>query len=105
MSKRSASASSHRRSILSLIIGALVVGIVALIVAVVQSSDGSTDGPTGTVASDPQAPGRLVAQAATIDLGRVPFEQRTEARFILANTGGNTVQLVGAPRVRMLEGC
>jgi hypothetical protein len=40
-----------------------------------------------------------------VDLGRVPFDKLAEARFDLANTGGDTVRLIGAPRVRMLEGC
>lgn len=60
---------------------------------------------TPPVATEPGAPGRLVASQATVDLGRVPFDKQVEARFELANTGGETVRLVGAPRVRMLEGC
>lgn len=57
------------------------------------------------VATEPGAPGRLVAAQPTIDLGRVPFDKLVEARFELTNSGGDTVRLVGAPRVRMLEGC
>jgi hypothetical protein len=57
------------------------------------------------VATEPGAPGRLVAAQPTIDLGRVPFDVLADARFELTNTGGDTVRLVGAPRVRMLEGC
>src|SRR5215212_4405055 len=59
--------------------------------------------PVGQV--DPGTSGRLVATQPTIDLGQVPFDKPTEARFELANTGGETVRLVGAPKVRMLEGC
>lgn len=61
--------------------------------------------PGQTVATDPAAPGRLAVEQATVDLGRVPFDQLVEARFALGNTGGDIVRLVGAPRVRMLEGC
>jgi hypothetical protein len=57
------------------------------------------------VATEPGAPGRLVASQTTVDLGRVPFDKPAEARFDLANTGGATVRLIGPPRVRMLEGC
>ena len=60
---------------------------------------------TPTVATEPGAPGRLVASQTTVDLGRVPFDKQVEARFDLANTGSETVRLVGAPQVRMLEGC
>ena|SRR5215216_262062 len=59
--------------------------------------------PVGQI--DPGTSGRLVATQPTIDLGQVPFDKPTEARFELANTGGETVRLVGAPKVRMLEGC
>ena len=60
---------------------------------------------TASVATEPGAPGRLVASQTTVDLGRVPFDKQVEARFELANTGGETIRLVGAPQVRMLEGC
>jgi hypothetical protein len=55
--------------------------------------------------SESGLPGRLIASPATVDLGRVPFDTLAEARFELANTGTDTVKLVGAPKVRMLEGC
>ena len=61
--------------------------------------------PMREVANDASVPGRLVAEQPTVDLGRVPFDQLIEARFELDNTGGDVVRLVGAPRVRMLEGC
>jgi hypothetical protein len=61
--------------------------------------------PNREVTTDSAAPGRLVAEQPTVDLGRVPFDRMTEARFELDNTGGDIVRLVGAPKVRMLEGC
>ena len=57
------------------------------------------------VATDSSAPGRLVAEQPSVDLGRVAFDRMTEARFDLDNTGGDVVRLVGAPKIRMLEGC
>jgi hypothetical protein len=58
-----------------------------------------------SVAVDPFAAGRLVAEQATIDLGRVPFDRLVEAHYVLANTGSSDVQLLGKPQVRLLEGC
>jgi hypothetical protein len=83
------------------IIGALTVGIAGLVAAVVVMQPGTAR----SVALDPEASGRLIAADTTINLGRVPFDQRTDAEFVLSNTGGEAVQVVGAPRVRMLEGC
>ena len=64
-----------------------------------------TQTPSREVATDSSAPGRLVAEQLTVGLGRVPFDRMTEGRFDLDNTGGDIVRLVGAPKVRMLEGC
>lgn len=86
---------------LLLLIGALTVGTVGLVAFALVFTGGAEQ----TVSSDSGAPGRLAAESTTIDLGRVPLDRRAEARFVLGNTGGETVQLVGAPRVRMLEGC
>jgi hypothetical protein len=75
---------------------ALAAGAAALIL---------TQAPRRDVVTDASAPGRLVAEQPSVDLGRVPFDRMTEARFELDNTGGDMVRLVGAPKVRMLEGC
>ena len=95
---------AHRRISRITLFGALTVGITGLIA--VAGIVWVLLGGTGQLAAtDPDASGRLIAQATTVDLGRVPFDQLTEARFDLVNTGGSTVRLIGAPRVRMLEGC
>ena len=103
MSRQSRRARSHTRrhtrSRAFLLLGfviALVAGVAAL--AWAQT-------PSREVATDASAPGRLVAVQPTVDLGRVPFDRMTEGRFELDNTGGDMVRLVGAPKVRMLEGC
>lgn len=64
-----------------------------------------TSAPRREIVTDASAPGRLVAEQRTVDLGHVPFDQMAEARFELDNTGGSMVRLAGPPKVRMLEGC
>jgi hypothetical protein len=86
--------------LLPLVVGFVVVTIVAIGAALLLSGHVPHEVPV-----DPAAPGRLTTDQATVDLGRVPFDKLAEARFELANTGGDVVRLVGAPRVRMLEGC
>jgi hypothetical protein len=86
--------------LLPLAVGFLVVAIAAIGAALLLSGHTSRE-----VSVEPAAPGRLATDRTTIDLGRVPFDKLAEARFDLANPGGDTVRLTGAPRVRMLEGC
>ena len=82
----------------------ILIGFCAALVAAVAALLWS-QAPVRIVATDAAAPGRLVAEQPTVDLGHVPFDQLKEARFELDNTGGDIVRLVGAPKVRMLEGC
>ena len=99
MSRRSRRNHSRRYGRSLLVLGGLmtvVIGIVAFFW--LQSA-------SQQVAADSDAPGRLVASSATVDLGNVPFNQMVEAQFELANTGGGTVRVTGAPKVQMLEGC
>ncbi len=49
--------------------------------------------------------GGLVARAASVDLGRVPFNVQAEGRFELVNTSARPVKLAVPPKVTMLEGC
>jgi hypothetical protein len=55
--------------------------------------------------ADTAASGGLVASAASVDLGRVPFDVQTVGRFDLVNTGTRAVKLTALPEVKMLEGC
>ena len=98
-------ATSRSRTPVLLLTGLGVVIAAAGIALMLMRADERTAESPRTVASDSSAPGRLVASQTTVDLGQVPFDKQVEARFELANTGGGTVRLVGAPRVRMLEGC
>ena len=54
---------------------------------------------------DTAGAGGLVAKAATVDLGRVPFDVQAVGRFDLVNTGTRAVKLTAPPQVKMLEGC
>jgi len=99
MSRRSQTRQSPRSRWSILVSGALLALLLGLVCVFWLRSS------TPSVATDPGAPGRLVAAAATVDLGRVPFDQLVEARFQLSNTGGGPVRLTGNPKVQMLEGC
>lgn len=99
-SRRPARPSRPLRRRWPVLAGALAVVALALAAAALW-----LPGSSRVVEVEPGAPGRLVAEQTTVDLGRVPFDKLTEARFELANTGGGTVRLTGAPRVKMLEGC
>lgn len=107
MLRKTSRSRSDRRKGLSTSIWALSIVVLALmgLLALWTARGKPDDAPSEPVAFDVSAPGRLVARETTVDLGRVPFDVKTEARFELANTGGEVVQLVGPPRVRMLEGC
>jgi hypothetical protein len=59
--------------------------------------------PTATTA--PTSSGALTANSTTVDLGNVPFDVQAEGRFELVNSGTQPVRLLGAPQVKMLEGC
>ena len=50
-------------------------------------------------------PGRVEAEPARMDLGRVPFDEARVATFELVNVGGGPVRLLGKPQVTMREGC
>jgi hypothetical protein len=80
---------------------AAIAAFVGLLTAAACSGPALTAQP----ATSSGASGGLVARAASIDLGRVPFDVRAEARFELTNTGTRPVQLSGPPQVKMLEGC
>ncbi len=67
-----------------------------LLIAACSSPQATT--PTGTGA------GRIDPQPTALDLGRVPFDAMTEARYELVNTGSGTVHL-GKPTVKLLSGC
>jgi hypothetical protein len=78
----------------------------ALLLALVLSacSTGASV-PATPATSGGASAGVLVAKSATVDLGRVPFDLQAEGRFDLVNSGPQPVKLVGAPQVKMLEGC
>ncbi len=77
----------------------------AALLLVLSACSSPAPAPPAAAAPDGASPGGLVAKAATVDLGRVPFNQQVEARFELTNTGGKPIKLTAQPRVQMLEGC
>jgi hypothetical protein len=102
MQRKSKAIRRSGRAPWTLALTVLLVGFIAIAAGAVLVVSRTT---ADAVPIDPTAPGRLVTDQATVDLGRVAFDKLAEARFELANTGGDTVRLVGAPHVRMLEGC
>ena len=98
MSRRSPRKSS-RGAMLGLIV---LIGAAILAVAGVAAWGLST---TATVGRTTVEAGQLIAAQPVVDLGRVPFDSQVEARFVLENTGGQPVRVVGAPTVKTLEGC
>lgn len=84
----------------------LLAGVAALVLwssATRQPTTPTTSQPAPTATAD--GPGRLVALTSSIDLGRVPFDRLTEARFRLVNAGGRPLRLLGEPAVKTLAGC
>jgi hypothetical protein len=102
MQRTSRGARRSRRAPRTLALTVLLVALVAIAAGAVLVVSSTTP---DAVPIDPTAPGRLVTDQSTVDLGRVAFDRLAEARFELVNTGGETVRLVGGPHVRMLEGC
>ena len=110
MSRRSRHNRARHSTRSFIVVGGLLTLVIGLAVLVwLQSAQPQVDGdraaPGRQVTADMDAPGRLIASSATVDLGRVPFDKMVEAQFELANTGGGTVSLTGSPKVQMLGGC
>ena len=90
---------SPRRAMLGPIV---LIGAAILAIAVVAAWGLSS---TATGGRSTVEAGQLIAAQPVVDLGRVPFDRQAEARFVLENTGGQPVRVVGAPTVKTLEGC
>jgi hypothetical protein len=87
-------------------------GALALIIAgAVVLGRGAASGqaspaPAGGEATVPQASGpRLAVDRETIDFGPVKMDTPVTAAFKVRNTGNEPLQVLGEPRVRVLEGC
>jgi hypothetical protein len=89
--------------------GSIVAGALSVLVLNGCSGVAATPTPTsvGTSATKESASsaGVLVPKATTVDLGNVPFDVPAQGQFELVNTGSQPVKLLGAPEVKMLEGC
>ena len=84
---------------------ALAAVAMLLVVSACAGAGTTAPAPPGSGSATGAGSGGLVAKAATVDLGRVPFNQQVEARFDLTNTSGKPIKLTGQPQVKMLEGC
>jgi hypothetical protein len=77
---------------------------VACIAALISACSASTSAPLVKTPT-PASPGVLIPQGPVVNLGTVPINTQSEAEFDLVNTGGQPVNIVGLPRVKVLEGC
>ena len=80
-----------------------VTGVLSGLVLSACSSAAPVTPPAAT--SAPTSSGALTAKSSSVDLGNVPFDVQAEGRFELVNSGTQAVRLLGAPQVKMLEGC
>lgn len=83
----------------------IATGLATLLVLVLSACSNAASVPATPATSGRASAGVLVAKSATVDLGKVPFDVQTDGRFDLVNSGSQPVKLVGAPQVKMLEGC
>ena len=83
----------------------IALGSAMLLALVLSACSSPASLPAAPATSSGRSAGVLVAKSATVDLGNVPFDVQTEGRFDLVNSGSQPVKLVGAPQVKMLEGC
>jgi hypothetical protein len=83
----------------------IAMGSAMLLALVLSACSNAASVPATPASSNGASAGVLVAKSATVDLGKVPFDVQAEGRFDLVNSGSQPVRLVGAPQVKMLEGC
>ena len=84
----------------------LVVFITAFLALALSACSGAaTVAPRSSNSSAASSSGALVPRSATVNLGNVPFNVQAEGQFDLLNSGTQPVKLLGAPQVKMLEGC
>ncbi|MSP13191.1 MAG: hypothetical protein EXR62_09565 [Chloroflexi bacterium] len=74
------------------VIVVLVVGLLAL------SACSSAPQPT---TGNPH----LSVDRDSVDLGRIAFNQATQADFSVENTGAGSLQILGEPQVELVQGC
>jgi hypothetical protein len=60
--------------------------------------------PAGAGEASSRTP-RLVVDRTEIDLGDLPFDQRTTAVFTLTNAGNGVLNIIEEPPVEVVKGC
>jgi hypothetical protein len=100
--RKTVAAPSPRRALWPLLAGAAALVLILLGVAVLMRPEGETASPSSPQTADvPQ----LTVDRELIDFGEVPVEKIVKATFLLENTGGETLNFLNQPQVRVVEGC
>jgi hypothetical protein len=84
------------------LIPAVLVGLVVVVAAVIAVITGSQRAPY-----EPEVAGapRAEVDQTAIDHGAVRFEQQVESVYRVRNIGDQTLNILGEPRVELVEGC
>ncbi len=100
--RKTAAAPAPKRATWPLFVGAAALVLVIFGVVVLTRPAGGTASP-----SSPQgAVGpELTVDRELIDFGEVPVEKVVKATFLLQNTGGEPLNILNQPQVRVVEGC
>lgn len=100
--RKTAAAPAPRRTPWPLFVGAAALVLIIFGVVVLMRPEGETASP-----SSPQTAGvpQLTVDRELIDFGEVPVEKVVKVTFLLQNTGGETLNILNQPQVRVVEGC
>lgn len=100
--RKTAAPPAPKRTPWPLFVGAAALVLIIFGVAVLFRPGGGTASP-----SSPQgAVGpELTVDRELIDFGEVPVEKIVKATFLLQNTGGEPLNILNQPQVRVVEGC
>lgn len=86
----------------------LYMGAAALVIIVagvfLLARPGNDNAPAAA-GSGSAATAQLSVDQDKIDFGDVPVDQVVKATFVLKNTGGEDLQILSEPQVRVVEGC
>ncbi len=100
--RKTAAAPAPKRAPWPLFVGAAALVLIIFGVAVLMRAGGETASPSNPQSAN--AP-QLTVDRELIDFGEVPVEKVVKATFLLQNTGGETLNILNQPQVRVVEGC
>ena len=81
----------------------IVIGLAALVL-IAAGIVVTTRGAGGSPPQAASAP-RLTVDRETIDFGKVPLDVPVKAVFVLSNTGGRPLNILGEPVIEVKQGC